>query len=698
MFKILKRVHFRVEQSAAYKSVRRAFAMLMPIMLVGAAAVTLMNLPLKGYQDFVKSIGGGALWNALDFAQGSAFGFAAVFLVVALSYYYSGEKGADQYERVLSCVTAFACFVASYGGTAGFININGGNANLSSFGAMGIFTALIACFISVNLFHKLYNMKSKNFNSYWEGVDEPVKASINAIVPFAVCLFIFIAADIALRNLLGVPDVNSLIFLLIEKAYGGLSNSLAGGIAYLFALMFLWFFGVHGGNAMETVHVQLFNPANTDPTQIISKDFLDGFVLIGGCGTTFALLIALLIFSKTRINRNLAYGAAPFAVFNINEFIVYGLPIILNPMFVIPFMIVPMVSMVLSYFFTYIGFIPITAVAAGTVHWTTPPIISGYLLTGSVKGSVVQIIILAVGTAIYAPFVRWSERLRDENERPVLQRCAALITSGDENIHLLSRTDDVGSMVKNMLPQLKDDISRGNVISHYQPIMGRDGVLVGAEALLRWRYRGQEIYPPLAVKICEESGCADQLARLVISNAIEAAADIASAINRPFKISVNVSPRQLFDAEFIDWVITEKITSNYQNEICLEMTENAAVKDEDLETLALNIRKLKNNNIATAVDDFSMGSSSLRYLRTGGFAYVKIDGGLVTEVVENRRSRELIRSVVNLGKELGFKTVAEYVETKEIEEIILGLGVEFLQGWLYSKAVSKELLMTGDGA
>jgi PTS system cellobiose-specific IIC component len=136
---------------------------------------------------------------------------------------------------------------------------------------------------------------------------------------------------------------------------------------------------------------------------------------MGGSGTTIALLAAIMFASKRRKDmRDIAkLGIAP-GLFNINEPVIFGLPIVLSPLFFIPFILAPVVLTIVAYIFTAIGIVPLTTVM---VPWTTPPVIGGYLATGgSIMGGLLSVINLAIAFAMYLPFVFIAEKIESDRE------------------------------------------------------------------------------------------------------------------------------------------------------------------------------------------------------------------------------------------------------------------------------------------
>lgn len=172
-------------------------------------------------------------------------------------------------------------------------------------------------------------------------------------------------------------------------------------------------------------------------------------------------------------------------MFNINEILVYGLPIVLNPVLVIPFILTPICSLLIAYAAVMVGFLPLLD---KTVTWTIPVFFSGYLASGSWRGVVVQLIIVAAGTAVYAPFVRISERVRKSQAELLLNELTDYLKEKQaegKRISLLERHDSMGLLARNMAAQLRIDVEENRIPLEYQPQFHSHKGIVGAEALLR---------------------------------------------------------------------------------------------------------------------------------------------------------------------------------------------------------------------
>ncbi len=156
-------------------------------------------------------------------------------------------------------------------------------------------------------------------------------------------------------------------------------------------------------------------PAGMSVPNIISQQFQDLFATFGGAGSTLSLLIAMLLFCRSRRIKELGKLALIPGVFGINEPIIFGLPILLNPMMLIPFMLVPTINIVISYICMSLGLVPLCSGVA--IPWTMPVVISGFLATGW-QGAVLQVLLLILGVFIYMPFIKMMDKqyLADETK------------------------------------------------------------------------------------------------------------------------------------------------------------------------------------------------------------------------------------------------------------------------------------------
>ncbi|MEG0473830.1 MAG: PTS transporter subunit EIIC, partial [Solibacillus sp.] len=204
----------------------------------------------------------------------------------------------------------------------------------------------------------------------------------------------------------------------------GLTNTWTAGLIIAFIPAFLWTLGVHGANIiepfMQTINadaiaqnVAALQAGETAP-YIINKPFFDAFVNMGGSGTTIALIIAIFIFArKNKQYSTVGKLSAGPGLFNINEPLLFGLPIVLNPILFIPFILTPMVNVSIAYFATKMGLVP---AAIASIPWTIPPVLNGFLVTQHWSGAVLSLVLLVISVLIYLPFIAMANRMAKNNE------------------------------------------------------------------------------------------------------------------------------------------------------------------------------------------------------------------------------------------------------------------------------------------
>lgn len=219
----------------------------------------------------------------------------------------------------------------------------------------------------------------------------------------------------------------AIIYTFLQKPLESVMQGLPGLLILMLVAQLFWCIGIHGNQIIKAVRDPLLNAAilaNTDLVaqgitdmsqyNIINMSFWDTYMSLGGSGCTLGLIIAIFLFSKRADYKAIAKLSTAPAIFEINECMTFGLPIVLNPYLVIPFIITPLITGTIGYFATVSGF---AGVALCAMPWTTPPIISAWLSTGGSIGAVItQIICIVVSVVIYTPFVLLANKEPVEEE------------------------------------------------------------------------------------------------------------------------------------------------------------------------------------------------------------------------------------------------------------------------------------------
>ncbi len=224
---------------------------------------------------------------------------------------------------------------------------------------------------------------------------------------------------------------------------------------------------------------------------------------------------------------------------------------------------------------------------------------------------------------------------------------------------------------------------------HYQPIWNIETRRIDSlEALLRWHHptRG-EVSPTEFIPVAEEAGLIQQLGDLVIVQACQFGANLKQQLTDPPSISVNVSSRQIQRGNLADTVEkTLKSSGMTGQKLTLELTESILLADEDNTHEQLN--KLCDLGLQIAIDDFGTGYSSLSYLKRYPISRLKIDREFVADIETDTDDQTLVSGIVSMGNALGLDVIAEGVEHKEQLRLLRAMGCHYIQGFIFSPAVS----------
>lgn len=405
-------------QIKAVAALRDGFIMTTPFTICGSVFLLLANLPLPGYAEFMASLFG-ADWTApLNAVAGGTFSVLALIVVLAITYKFVENEGCDAIMASILSLSTFLILmppaIVSKGG-----EVVGDIIPKAWAGSNGVITAIIIAFFVSYVF--CYCEKNHIGIKMPDSVPSGVAKAFTALVP-GMIFFTTASVLYGLCHYIGATTLPELVFKVIQTPLQGLSDSLAGGSIIVGLQSILFWAGIHGPNVVGGVVSPLLiansldnqhlidagmSLINNPEAKIFTCQINDVFVKSGGCGLTLGLLFAGLFAARSQQLKSLMKMAFVPGLFNINEPIIFGLPIVFNPYLLVPFVLVPLIAMFVTYFAISTGFMaPFSAVQ---VPWTTPPVIAGFLLNGW-QGAVVQIVNLAIATVIYFPFLKAQDK------------------------------------------------------------------------------------------------------------------------------------------------------------------------------------------------------------------------------------------------------------------------------------------------
>ncbi len=666
-------------------AVRHGLTLAIPFLIMGSFALLIINFPYTPYLDFLESFLGGAFKELMTSVYDITLGSLALLLILTISLSFG--RLCENDGVFLYPVVSLVSYLAFCGGITGQKEY--------IFGAEWVFTAMCITMLSCVLFSKRANFGGYFKKLHMTGAEYLYNLAVSSLIPAVIILLIFAVSGLLLRSIWHSANITNFGSYLFLRLFENIGENLPGILFYVLMTHVLWFFGIHGTNTLEAVSQRLFEHnielnqamilAGQNPDKIFSKTFLDTFVFLGGCGSALCLVLALGLCARKSHNRKMAFVALPSALFNISEIVIFGFPVILNPVMLIPFLLSPLVLVLTSTFAVSVGLVP---VVTQSVQWTSPILLSGYQATGSLSGSILQVVNIVIGILIYIPFVKWNEKVQTEEFLTAVKSMEEDMAAG-EKLGVMPQYLKNGYRnnyyAKTLSMDLENAIHRDQLNLFYQAQIKEDGTIHGMEALLRWNHPVVGyIAPPVIIGLAYESGILDELSFYLIEKACHDAAEMKQNSSQEFCLSVNISPKQLETLGFLDQVL--HIIETHAPEgihIVLEITERTMMVTS--EALAQKIQLLKQAGIEFSLDDFGMGHSSILLLQENLFDEVKLDGTLMEKLLSNERSRNIISGIMKLSDDLHFRVVAEYVETPEQRQVLLELGCKIYQGYYYSR-------------
>ena len=375
-------------------ALRDGMVVTVPFTIFGSIFMIIGNLPFNGWYDFIAPIS-----PYIQVPINVTFGLLG--LIVCLSLAYQMSK-LNEIDIITGIAITVICYIIAMLGQDFKIDP-------STYGSGGIFTAIVVAIITSEIMH--FIIKRNIVIKMPDGVPPAVATSFAALIPGGCALLLFWV----LRVLLGL-DINQLITSLFSPLVVGLSTC-PGMLFMTFLTLLLWVFGIHGNNVVSGIASPIyltFLTANINavsqgvtPPYITAEGFLLFGMNIGGTGAILGIAIAMLTAKSQRYKAVGKVGIVP-SIFGISEPIMFGFPIVLNPILAIPFITVPLVLQGVTYYlmkFNIIGRV------IAQVPWTTPPVIGGFLITGGDwRAALWQFIELVIAVLVYLPFFKIADR------------------------------------------------------------------------------------------------------------------------------------------------------------------------------------------------------------------------------------------------------------------------------------------------
>lgn len=416
MENVLAPLATKVGGNRILKAVSTAFNMIMPLIIIGAIFSLVSTLSIGGYQAFLQSSGIGKI---LALVGKFTTDLMALYVAFAAGYAYVRNEGMNNDAIPSGLLSVLAFFIMT---PLTEVMINEVPTTVLSFdylGSKGLFTALLVGLL-VGFIYTFVTKKGWVIKMP-DGVPPTVAKSFSALIPGFVITGIFLVIN-GIFNALTGATFSEWLYSVLAAPLSALSGSVITFLVLLFICQVFWFFGIHGGQVTVPFMMILFMQAGVEnqaafgtgqPMQnIVTVGFLY-FLMLGGAGNTMGLALDMLLFSKSKRYKSLGKLCILPSICNINEPVIFGMPIILNPVMAIPFLLVPQITAIITYFAMNLGLVSLPRIALGATG--TPLILDGWMIAG-LSGIILEVILIALTAIIYYPFFRVQDHMACQEE------------------------------------------------------------------------------------------------------------------------------------------------------------------------------------------------------------------------------------------------------------------------------------------
>lgn len=401
----------KVQNNKYLSAISQGLMQTLPILMIGSFALLLAVLPIDAWKNLMISTGFQTYLLAAATLTTSTIALYSAFCI--------GYQLAKLYNHdglVAGVISVFSFLMLT--------PLSEGAIDPAWLSAQGLFTAMIASLLSSRLY-VLFIEKNVTIKMP-DGVPPFVNRTFSSLVP----TILVAAFSLVVSYVFSFTDYGSLaqyIYSVVALPLQGLTGSVWSLVFIVLIQMSLWLFGIHGSLVVGSFITALYLPldtinmdalasgvANSELPNILGKSFYDIFAGIGGAGGTLSLVILMVILSKSKKNETLGKLAIVPGCFTINEPVVFGYPLILDPFMAVPFIIVPLVQTIVAYLAIATGIVP--RLSGVQVPFGMPVLVNGFI-AGGWKVSVLQIVLVIIGIVIYYPFFILSDRqsYKEEN-------------------------------------------------------------------------------------------------------------------------------------------------------------------------------------------------------------------------------------------------------------------------------------------
>jgi len=413
--KNLEPIATRFAENKYLIALRDGLVLAMPILIIGSFCIIIGDFPIPAFQTFMTNAFPDfwANWN-WNVVNPATIGLVSLLSIVGVSSSLAREEKIDPMSSVAIALSAYFILIPIDDSAA---------YNSSYFAAQGLFVSMITSILVVELY--AFFLRKKVTIKMPDSVPSFVSTQFEALVPATIILMMFLAV----RYIFAATPYGTMtefIYKVLQIPLTNIGTSLGGTLVVSFLNSFFWLFGIHGTAvtgaftdpiwyAARFANLEVYQKgADLARPYIVTMDFGNMFIFLGGTGITLALTFLMAFACKSQRIRQLGRMSILPGLFNVNEPVIFGLPLVLNPVMIIPFFLAPMVTILIAYGAMRFGLCPYPT--GVTIPWTTPAPIGGWLMCNDWRGGLLQLIVIAVSGVIYYPFLKVLDKKYLEEE------------------------------------------------------------------------------------------------------------------------------------------------------------------------------------------------------------------------------------------------------------------------------------------
>ncbi len=400
--------------SKELSAISSAMTNLMVVLVTGSIFTLLLNLPWTAAAEVIK---GTMIEEMLLLGTDMTINIMSVYTVFLIGYYYAEYFNVSSPHAGINAVICFLLVICSPG-----LDLRNGLIEMTYLGSKGVFCAIFTGIISVRLYTSMHHLGQELFENL-KNIPESIYQSFVSLIPTLISMVFFLIITSVFGHYFHASFPEWMYRELQDRIAAFAGDNIILLLVMILLTQVLWFFGIHGGSVVGAVTNPILESLSFENLtafrtglplpHIINRQFRL-LTTFGGAGSTLPLCFLMAFMAKSQRMKRLGKTALPMGIFFINEPVIFGLPIIFNPLMMVPFILIPMVSLFVTWVLMKMEILPY--VIGFDIPWTTPPLISG-MIQGGWRLAVWQLIVMAVQTFIWYPFfkVQDNKYLKEEN-------------------------------------------------------------------------------------------------------------------------------------------------------------------------------------------------------------------------------------------------------------------------------------------